>query len=506
MTLALVVAPARVAAAAPETCGGGLTGIVCSGAHGLANGAKKIPGVGGLIEKAEGAYKTVDALSPSNFLDSWAQGLSHAVIFTLTFIQSTADQLGKPAFDQKWWQAQYAVSFGLALFLLAFLLPVVTARIGGPEGSVGGIELLRKSGWRLIFVVQACAFAPALMYSLEQLAAALTKTFATSSAVEAKGAVGGLLKALEEKAGNGWGDFGGTVMCIVLMLGILIAGVILLIEVAISNWGVMLCGLLVPLGLIAAVYPPWARILKRIMGIIVGLMFLPPVIFFFFWTIWSAFNVNVNGQGGSNSTVTMMIYLLVALLMLDAFPLVAVWLMSIVAPGTEQMDPSVRGLAPQPTMGEVSSNTFEKPLMGGEPTWDGAAQGGDGGGGSGDTGDSDSGDNGDSGDGDSGDGDSGETKSSDNTGHDNGSDGDGSDDSPSSAASPSGGDSSERTLSGTSPSGGASSERTLSGSSSSGGGSSEDGAGESGASESGSASSGGGNAASAEGSGTAVVV
>ncbi|WP_335983181.1 hypothetical protein [Streptomyces sp. CA2R106] len=386
VTVILMMAPAEPATAAPEGGCGILPGAVCSGAHGLVKGAKKIPGVGKLIDTAEGAYKTVDALSPSNFLDTWAQGLCHAVIFTLTFIESTAEELGKPAFDQKWWQAQYAVSFGLALVLLAFLLPVITARIGGPEGSVSGIELLRQSGWRLIFVVPACAFAPAFMYAVEQLAAALTKDFATSASVEANGAVGSLLTALETKAGDGWGDFGGTVMCIVLMLFILLAGVVLLIEVAVSNWGMMLCGLLVPLALVAAVYPPWSHVLKRVIGIICGMMFLPDVIFFFFWTIWSAFNANVNGQGGSNSTVTMMIYLLVALVMLDAFPLVAIWLIGVVAPGTEQMDPSVRGLAPQPTTGDVYESVFEKPLSGG--TGGAGPQGEDGGtGGMGDDGD-----------------------------------------------------------------------------------------------------------------------
>lgn len=373
-TLALVGVPIGPALAAPQSCGGGLSGLVCSGGHGLVEGLKKVPGLGDLIDTANGAYNTVDSLTPENFLDSWAQGLCHAVIFTLTFIESTAEELGKPAFNQQWWQAQYAVSFGLALTFLAFLLPVVTARIGGPEGSVSAVELLRRSGWRMIFVVPACAFAPAFMYAVEQLASALTKSFATSAAVQANGAVGGLLKAIQDEAGNDWADFGGTVMCIVLMLAILIAGVLLVIEMSVANWGVMLCGLLVPLGLVAAVYPPWSHILRRIIGIILGMMFLPAVIFFFFWTVWSAFNANVNGQGGSNSTITMIIYLLVALTMIDAFPLVAVWLLSIVAPGTEQMDQNVRSLAPQPTWGEVYSNVFEKHV---NTTWDGGApQGG----------------------------------------------------------------------------------------------------------------------------------
>lgn len=423
VTAALVMAPTESAEAAPMGGGCGIIpDVVCSGGHavvkGVGNGLKKIPGVGTVIDMAEGAYHTIDSLSPSNFLDTWAQGLCHAVIFTMTFIESTAEQLGKPAFDQGWWRAQYAVSFGLGLILLAFLLPVVTAKIGGPEGSVSGVELLRQSGWRMVFVVPACAFAPAFMYALEQLGTALTKSFASSASVEAKGAVGSLLNAMETEAGDGWGAFGGTVMCIVLMLFILLAGVVLVIEMAVANWGMMLCGLLVPLALVAAVYPPWSHILKRVIGIICGLMFLPVVIFFFFWTVWSAFNANVNGQGGSNSTVTMMIYLLVSLMMLDAFPLVAVWLIGIVAPGTEQMDPSVRGLAPQPTMGDVYENMFEKPLS---SSWDGAAQQGD----EGDSGGrSDFGSEGSDASGDTGSGDSDSGGGHDDAGQDTGDTGD----------------------------------------------------------------------------------
>lgn len=367
--VAFAAAPAAPAAAAPAPagCGGGLTGLLCSGAHGIAGVAKQIPGVKGLVNSAEGAYHTVDSLTPSNFLDSWAQGLCHAVIFVLTFIQSTADKLGTPAFNQQWWATQYAVSFGLALVVLAFMLVMVTTRIGGSDGSVSGVELLRQSGWRFIFVVPACALAPAFMYALQQLAAALTKSFATRASVQADGAVGAFLHLLEKKAGNNWGDFGGTVMVIALMIPILCCGIVLLVEVSVSNWGMMMCGLLVPLALVAAVYPPWARILRRLVGIILGLMFLPCMIFFLFWTVWSAFNSNITGQGGSNSSVTMLIFLLVSLVMIDAFPIVAVWLLGVVAPGTEQMDPDVKGLSPSPSAGEVFSDTFEKPFRGGKP-------------------------------------------------------------------------------------------------------------------------------------------
>ena len=380
VTLALVMTPAAPAAAAPDDgCGTGIGGLICTGGKKFLGAAKSIPGVGSLVSAADSATKAVDALNPQNFLDSWAQGLCHAVIFVLTFIESTAEKLGTPAFDQKWWADQYAVSFGLSLILLAFLLAVVTAKIGGPEGSVSGVELLRQSGWRLLFVVPACALGPAVLYSLQQVASELTKTFSTQAAVQANGAVGGLLKVIQDTAGKGgWSDMGGTVMVIVLMALILCFGVVLLVEVAISNWGLMMCGLLVPLALVSAVYPPWARILRRLCGIILGMMFLPVVIFFFFWTVWSGFNDNINAQGGSNSTVTMLLFLLVSLIMIDIFPIVAVWLLGVVAPDTEQMDAEVRAAAPQPTPGDVYSGSFSKL----EPrSWNGGNEGGEGSGG-----------------------------------------------------------------------------------------------------------------------------
>ena len=364
VALALTWMSSAPAAAAPgDSCGGGISGTVCSIGNGLADAAQNLPGVGtlkGLYDTASKATNAVDTLNPQNFLDSWAQGLCHAVIFVLTFIEATAEKLGEPAFNQQWWASQYAVSFGLALIVLAFLLAVVTARIGGSEGSVSGVELLRQSGWRFIFVVPACALAPACMYSVQQVADALTKSFATRATIEGNGAVGALLKLLDEKAGNGWGDFGGTVMVIALLVPVLCCGVVLLVEVAVSNWGLMVCGLLVPLALVSAVYPPWTRVLRRLCGLIIGLMFLPTAIFFFFWMVWSGFNANAAQQGGSNSSVTMLVFLLVSLIAIDAFPVLAVWLLGVVAPGAEQMDAGARTALPSPNPGDVYSGDFQK--------------------------------------------------------------------------------------------------------------------------------------------------
>ncbi|MFF1792829.1 hypothetical protein ACFVXQ_01060 [Kitasatospora sp. NPDC058263] len=392
-------APATPAVADDNDCGPSWISWTCSVGGAIIDEAKNLPGIGGVIKDAESATKAIDALTPANLLDTWAQGLCHAVIFVLTFIQSTAEKLAAPAYTQQWWLDQYAVTFGLSLIFLAFMLLMITARIGGGQGStVSGIELMRRSGVRLVFVVPGCALAPALMYSLQGLASELSKTFSTQAAVQANGAVGSFLSMIQKHAGNGWTDFGGTLMVIVLMIPILILGIVLLIEIAVSSWGLMICGLLVPLVAVAAVYPPWAQSLRRLAGIIAGMMFMPAVVFFFFWTVWSAVN-SLFKDDASNSPVTICLFLLVSVFMIDIFPIVCIWLLSIVAPAAEQMPGDVRAGAPNPSPGDIYDGSVDKMFKGG----------GKGGGGS-------DGEDGDSEDGEDGsDGQNGSDDSSDST-------------------------------------------------------------------------------------------
>lgn len=369
VTLAVLMSPAPPAVA-DDGCGGGVTGILCSGAHKI--------GIGGLWDEADATVETINSLSPNNFLDTWAQGLCSAVVFVLAFIEATAEKLGTPAYNQQWWATQYAVSFGLSMIALAFLLLIVTAKIGASGGSVSSVELLRTAGVRLIFVFPACAAAPAVLYSVQQAAAELTKAFAVQSEKDAHGAVGGLMTFLKKHAGD-WGNFGGTILVIVMMAAVLLTAVVLLIEVAVANWGLTLVGLLVPFGIVAAVYPPWATVLRRLSTVILTLMFTPVFIFFFFWTIWSSFNSLINSNDSSNSGFSIVLYLLISLIMIDAFPLVAIWLLGLATPDFETMDPSVKDLAPTPTGGEVYDKTFERKFRRTE------GDGSDAGGGGGDT-------------------------------------------------------------------------------------------------------------------------
>ncbi|MFJ2193086.1 hypothetical protein ACIOJE_34955 [Kitasatospora sp. NPDC087861] len=404
----------------------------CSDTFGkIVNGFGKLPIIGGGVTAADETQKVVDALTPSNILDSWAQGLCHAVVFMLSFIASTAEKLATPAFNQKWWAEQYAVTFGLSLIFLAFMLLMIIAKVGGGQGSsVSGIELLRKSGVRLVFVVPACALAPALLYSLQGLASELSKSFSTQATIQANGAIGSFMTMIQKHAGNGWADFGGTLMVIVLMIPIVIFGIILLIEMAVSSWGLMICGLLVPLVTVAAVYPPWARALRRLAGLIFGMMFMPSVVFFFFWTVWSSVNALFETDA-SNSPVTICIFVLVSVFMVDSFPVVAFWVMGMVAPGAETMPGDVRGAAPNPTPGDLYNGSVDKLFKGGGKGGGAGAVGSGGEGGDGEDGDGEDGSDGLNGSNDSNDDVSkAEGGDDDGGGNNDGGDDDGNDDGP----------------------------------------------------------------------------
>ncbi|MFC9233643.1 hypothetical protein ACFTZI_32590 [Streptomyces decoyicus] len=386
-----------------DDCGGGILGVICKGAHMTPayKGAKTAAGVASTAEKAK---KAIDAVDPQNFLGEWAKGLVSASTYLLTFIQSAAEKITTPAYDQPWWIRQYEVSFGLALLVLPFLLILVTAKLGGSDGAVSGVELLRQSGWRLVFVVPLIAAAPALLYSVQQLAVKLMSAFATQSVLEGHGAIGGMLRLFEKKAGH-WGDFGGTVIVILMCFFIVITAVVLLLELTVSQWGLLLTGLLVPLVLVAWVYPPWSSALKKLASVIGGLMFMPAVVFFFFNTVWSALNSAVNGNHAQNSGFMQLLFIMVSLIMLDAFPVVAWWLLSLVTPDAGGMDADVRGIAPTPTGGDVMGPERGGKSVG-EPSG-GEDAGGGSGGGAGSGGEDEAADDSDGGTGSGGGGDKG---------------------------------------------------------------------------------------------------
>ncbi|MEO3756511.1 hypothetical protein [Streptomyces sp. B6B3] len=308
-------------------------------------------------QKVEAVTDALGDIVPDSFIEEWVKGMAESTVSLLTYIQALGERVTAPAFDQRWWASQYATSFGLSLIVLAFLLVWITAQFVASGSSATATDLFRQSGWRLVFVVPLISAGPLILLHLQVAANDLARVFADEGTAHAESAVERLMDLIVDNAGD-WGAFGGTVLALLLFLFILCLGLVTLIEMAVAQWGLHLGALLVPLALVAWVYPPWSGTLRRLTSLIAGLMLLPAFIYFFFNTIWSSFDSLLAADNGDDG-LSVLLFLAVGLLMIDAFPMVVMWLMSLTAgPGTG-MDPDVRAVAGSPSAGEMTAGVME---------------------------------------------------------------------------------------------------------------------------------------------------
>ncbi|MDT0446823.1 hypothetical protein RM779_30135 [Streptomyces sp. DSM 41886] len=343
-----------------DECEGALLGeLACSTLNNIP-GVSSVYGYLGDVHRSK-VDAVTDALAdvvPDNFVEEWVKGMAESTVGLLSYIQGVGEEVSQPAFDQEWWASQYATSFGLSLLLLALLLVWITGRFAASGSSASGADLLRQSGWRLVFVVPLISAGPVILLELQLAANHLARAFADEGTEHAGNAVERLMDLIVEQAGD-WGVFGGTVLALLLFLCILCLGLVTLIELALAQWGLHLAALLVPLVLVAWVYPPWSAALRRLAALLGGLMLLPAFIYFFFHTIWAAFDTVLHDRPEDDG-LSVLLFLLVGLLMIDAFPVVAMWLMSLTGPAGGAMDPAVHGALVHPSAGEMTASVVER--------------------------------------------------------------------------------------------------------------------------------------------------
>jgi hypothetical protein len=309
-------------------------------------------------QKVEAVTDALGDVVPDNFIEEWVKGMAESTVSLLSYIQALGERVAAPAFDQRWWASQYATSFGLSLIVLAFLLVWITAQFAASGSSATAADLFRQSGWRLVFVVPLISAGPLILSHLQVAANDLARVFADEGKAHAESAVERLMDLIVDKAGD-WGAFGGTVLALLLFLFILCLGLVTLIEMGVAQWGLHLGALLVPLALVAWVYPPWSGTLRRLTALIAGLMLLPAFVYFFFNTVWSSFDSLLAADHGGDG-VSVLLFLVVGLLMIDAFPLIVMWLMPLAVGPATGMDPDVRAVVGNPSAGEMASGVMDR--------------------------------------------------------------------------------------------------------------------------------------------------
>jgi hypothetical protein len=331
---ALVFAPLQATQAAPpgDPCAGktGRDLVICRATDTAKTVARYTP-AGIAATKAAGAAAAMERFTPSNIIEEWAKSLGRASAAYLEAIHKASVKVSTPAYATKWWREQYAVTFGLSLLLLAFVLVVVAAKIGGPAGSVSQVQLLRQAGWRVGVLVPALAIVPGALYLLWDLSATLSGVFAKEAAGSAGDAVTAYSKTLAEIQGFD-GIIGGVITVLVLGGIIALLALVVFAEMAAVSFGLSLAGLLVPLVVAMSVYPPWRRPLARVLGLVGGLMLTPPILYAVFWALWSALGGLSAGEGG---LLPLMLFLLVGTFFAAAVPFALAWLMPMLAPSAE---------------------------------------------------------------------------------------------------------------------------------------------------------------------------
>ncbi len=276
--------------------------------------------------------KPVDAVTgffskwnPANLPEIWAKSAGESAGDFLAKVGSTTSDLAKPDLTAGFWLRQYAISEGLALIALAFLLLFVTARMSNARGP-DTVMLMRTVGFRLQFVVPAMLLGPAVLGMFVNLAYGLADGYSKAGSAEAGDAIRVYQEKLVDVAGP-QGFVGGALSMLLVFGATAVLGLFVYLELLISGYGVYLAGLLIPFALVFYVYPPAKQLLAKLSGILVGLLLVPPLTFLAFNLLWGMVK-GVAEADGPEATFQTAVYVLVAMLATAAFPILTAWLVS----------------------------------------------------------------------------------------------------------------------------------------------------------------------------------
>jgi hypothetical protein len=213
---------------------------------------------------------------------------------------------------------------------------VIGARLG--QGGPGAIMLLRAAGGRAIFLVPVMMVVPAVLGQLVELSNGWASGYNTAASASATNAITGYESALG-KIGGAEGVLGGVVTLLLLRGVIALFALFLTAELLAAGFGVYLAGLLVPFALAVAVYPPARAFLSRVIGLLAGLLLVPPIAFLAFQVAWGAVG-GIGAADGPTGVFNAILYAAVAVVVAVVFPLLVAFMISRVIgerPGHEDL-------------------------------------------------------------------------------------------------------------------------------------------------------------------------
>lgn len=264
---------------------------------------------GGMISELpqgvkDAAGDVFGSFMPNNPVDEWVKSTARSAAQALAHVQTSLVQTAQPRFLDSWWLGRYAVTFGIGIVVMAFTLTFLAARLSsqGPDGH----RMLRQAGLSAPVYVPVMALAPAAVDIAVQMIYSLAGWLGQQATADTGTAVEGFVRVLNETEDpNNFplGILGLLVLCLIAFLGALLA----MIENGIATFGSQLLMLLVPIVAAAAIYPPARQRLWRVVGIILGLLLTPVMLFLAYWLVWGAAAAWMSGRAPDPTMVMLFV-------------------------------------------------------------------------------------------------------------------------------------------------------------------------------------------------------
>lgn len=239
----------------------------------------------------------------------------------------------------------YAVSWGIGLVLMAFVITVTAGQAGGgPERRAQ----LQSAGWRAWTYYPAILVAPTVAYQLYAMAGHLAGWFGGQGET-ARALVFRLVQQrLWEASAPAMLLSGGSLLALFILGLIVIFAVLTLLEVVLAQYGLFLLLCFVPPMAALAIHPRFRPALSRLIGAIIGALLVPPVLQFGFWVSMSIASDTLKAERlNKETTLHAFALVLACLIVASVVPLLMALLMpKIVAgvTGSEDFSGTRRGL------------------------------------------------------------------------------------------------------------------------------------------------------------------
>ena len=279
--------------------------------------------VGGVADAATGVAQSVGdaanfwtdpAGNTFNMLQDAARGLSETVMPAIT-------KATLPDLTTDWFLRSYAISFGLAVFVMvALIIPQLVRTARGQQSGRDTAEALGL--YAPLFLIGA-AFGPAVGAVLVQFFGALTDSLITWGLNSNSAQIVDQFTAMLSEEDNGAGLAGGAVIGVILLFLMLIGLLVVVLILIVQLITLYFTGILFPLGLVWIIDPTKRKFGTKIAYLWFGILASHPLLFFLLAVAYFMVGANLTVFSETPSlqrTVNLVVSLL-ALLMAGLSPL-----------------------------------------------------------------------------------------------------------------------------------------------------------------------------------------